>query len=163
MRRKALAAIAVAALSTTGCTWRQIGAWSQWHDRDPEAAEAFADRPEIQRQLHRSEQRNDSSSDFRRGDCSSFASAFAANGLPVSTFEYIAHRESGCNPHVYVSDSDDEGGGLLGLNLKGSNAAGWYRLCGLTTGNVTNASKNIYCAGKMYRAEGLRPWRTSRG
>ena len=94
------------------------------------------------------------------GNCASYAPLFARYGLPVATFQRIAWRESGCNPAVTVFDSDDSGGGLLGLNLKGAMAGYWLRLCGLTLANVTNADTNVRCAAAAYRSQGLAPWRT---
>ncbi|HEY1281638.1 MAG TPA: hypothetical protein VGF22_18300 [Acidimicrobiales bacterium] len=94
------------------------------------------------------------------GNCASYAPLFARYGLPVATFEHIAWRESGCNPAVTVFDSDDSGGGLLGLNLKGSMAGYWRDLCGLTLANVTNADTNIRCAAAAYHQLGMRPWST---
>ena len=90
------------------------------------------------------------------GDC--YASLFAKYGLPVGTFQRIAQRESGCNPSAYVCDHDDEGGGLLGINFKGSNAGVWMRLCGATVGQVTNVETNVRCAAAAYRQSGLGPW-----
>lgn len=94
-----------------------------------------------------------------QANCSKFDAAFRANGLPVKTFERIAYRESHCNPKSFVIDSDDAGGGLLGINLKGSLARTWRKWCGVTLATVTNASVNIRCAAVAYRKMGLRPWR----
>ena len=44
--------IIVGLLALTSCTPGQIDAWVQWHDVDPAGAEAFANQPEIQAQLH---------------------------------------------------------------------------------------------------------------
>ena len=93
------------------------------------------------------------------GNCASFTPLFEEYGLPAATFRAIAWRESGCNPGVTVFDSDDSGGGLLGLNLKGAMAGYWRNLCGLTLSNVTDAETNIRCAAAAYRTQGLAPWR----
>jgi len=93
------------------------------------------------------------------GDCSSYAPLFAEYGLPVATFTRIARRESGCNHESFVIDNDDAGGGLLGINLKGSLARGWYRWCGATLGNITDAEVNVRCAAVAYQKMGLAPWR----
>lgn len=92
------------------------------------------------------------------GDCSSYAPLFAEYGLPVTTFQRIAWRESGCNHNSFVIDRDDAGGGLLGINLKGSLAAGWYRWCGATLGNITDPEVNVRCAAEAYQRLGMRPW-----
>jgi len=95
---------------------------------------------------------------YQPGNCNSYVPLFEEYGLPVSTFKAIAWRESGCDHTVFVSDSDDLGGGLTGLNLKGSLAGTWYDWCGLTTSNVTNADTNVRCASVAYHKVGLRPW-----
>lgn len=92
------------------------------------------------------------------GNCDSYVPLFQKYGLPVGTFKAIAWRESGCNHRSFVIDNDDAGGGLLGINLKDSNAAVWNRWCGATLGNITNAEVNVHCAGVAYDIMGLRPW-----
>lgn len=92
------------------------------------------------------------------GDCSSYGPLFAEYGLPVSTFTYIARRESGCNHLSFVIDRDDAGGGLLGINLKGSLASTWYRWCGVTLGNITDPEVNVRCAAVAYQKMGMTPW-----
>lgn len=106
-------------------------------------------------------------------NCEKYVSLFKKNHLPVSTFKYIAWRESGCNASSFVMtcktvypvkyprgcDPDDSGGGLLGINLRGALGRAWFRLCGITLSNVTSAAKNIECAGKIYHIMGMRPWR----
>ena len=146
MRRVAALVLGVAGLvAVTACTPREVAMWQDWHQTDPAAAEAFAatlpaDPPAAS-----------------PADC--YRALFAANGLPVETFARIAWRESGCNAASYVSDSDDEGGGLLGLNLKGALAARWAVWCGLTSRNVTDPAINVRCAAVAYRMLGLAPWR----
>lgn len=93
------------------------------------------------------------------GDCSSYAPLFKEYDLPVATFTRIAWRESGCNHESFVIDSDDAGGGLLGINLKGSLAAGWHRWCGATLSNITDAEVNVRCAAVAYQKMGMAPWR----
>jgi hypothetical protein len=94
-----------------------------------------------------------------RAACARYDGLFRANGLPVQTFRAIAWRESGCNPRSFVIDSDDAGGGLLGINLKGRLAGTWRRWCGATLANITSAAVNVRCAGVAYRKRGLAPWR----
>jgi hypothetical protein len=92
------------------------------------------------------------------GNCESYVPLFEAYGLPAATFKRIAWRESGCNHRSFVIDSDDAGGGLLGLNLKGSLARGWNSWCGLNLGNVRDAETNVRCAAVAYQKLGMRPW-----
>ena len=93
------------------------------------------------------------------GDCDSYGPLFAAYGLPVATFERIAWRESGCNHTSWVFNRTDSGGGLLGINFKGSLAAGWYRWCGATLSNFRyDPDLQVRCAKEAYDRLGLRPW-----
>ena len=52
--RAAVSATALIALA--GCTPSQIRAWQAWHQKDPEAALAFANQPEVQAQLQQRSQ-----------------------------------------------------------------------------------------------------------
>jgi len=154
-----------------------LNLWADWYRKDPEAAREFANRPEVQADLHHTQgnssagrQNNTHSNNptprptsntgtaGSPGNCDSFASLFRANGLPVETFKRIAWRESGCNPRSFVMNSTDSGGGLLGINLKGRLAGTWYEWCGATLGNITNASVKVRCAGVAYRKMGMQPW-----
>ena len=160
MKRVAVLSIVVVLSS---CTLEQVALWQAWFDQDPDAALEFANSPQIQAELAAGIDEGGPSNDsylrgYRPGDCGSYHELFAAYDLPVQTFSRIAWRESGCNHRSYVSDGNDEGGGLLGLNLKGSNAGYWRRLCGLTTGTVTDAETNVRCAADAYRQLGLSPW-----
>jgi hypothetical protein len=92
------------------------------------------------------------------GNCASYAPLLAEYGLPVATFTRIAWRESGCNHRSFVINRTDSGGGLLGINLKGSLAAGWYGWCGATLANITNAEVNVRCAAVAYHKMGMAPW-----
>ena len=92
------------------------------------------------------------------GDCDSYVPLFNAYGLPSTTFKRIAWRESGCNHNSFVIDRDDAGGGLLGINLKGSLANVWYRWCGATLGNIRDPEINVRCASVAYQKMGLQPW-----
>lgn len=93
------------------------------------------------------------------GDCDSYVPLFEKYGLPVATFKRIAWRESGCNHESFVIDSDDSGGGLLGINLR-AGASRWREWCGLTLSNVTDAETNVKCAAAAYQRMGMRPWAT---
>ena len=158
MRRARVLLAVVALFAATSCTPGQVRAWLRWHSTDPDAAEEFA----------RTEIRTATPSDGPQfaqyldtlptpGDCASYAPLLELHGLPVATFTRIAWRESGCNHRSYVVDSDDLGGGLLGLNLR-AGAARWRAWCGLTTANVTDAEVNIRCAAAAYRRMGMAPW-----
>ena len=138
-----------------GCTWAQRAAWVDWHRDDPDAAIAWLDTDEAQAMLADEHP----SVAVEPGICSSYAPLFVEYGLPVSTFERIAWRESGCDHTSFVRDSDDLGGGLLGLNLR-AGADRWREWCGLTVSNVTDAETNVRCAAAAYRRMGMTPWRT---
>jgi hypothetical protein len=99
--------------------------------------------------------------EWTAGDCDSFAEEAAAAGLPWSTFSRIAWRESGCDPWSWVVDSDDDGGGLFGLNFKGQNMKNaWATMCGATTANIRgNVPLQMECAAAAYNQLGMSPWR----
>lgn len=91
--------------------------------------------------------------------CDQYKPLFQRHGLPVAMFTRIAWRESGCRASSFVRDSDDLGGGLLGINLRGRLGSTWRRWCGATPANITSAEVNVRCAAVAYRKMGLRPWR----
>ncbi len=94
------------------------------------------------------------------GNCASFAEEAAAAGLPWGVFGPIAWRESGCNPNVWVVDSDDNGGGLFGFNYKGSMINYWPNLCGMSANEVRgNVPLQMSCAAAQYHRYGLSAWR----
>jgi hypothetical protein len=144
--RRLLAVVALATL--TACTPAELGAWKAWHAKDPAAAEAFA------HQLAAAQQAGPTP-----GDCASYTPLFQRHGLPAATFRAIAWRESGCDHRSFVINRTDSGGGLLGINLKGSLAATWNRWCGATLANITNPDVNVACAAAAYRRMGMAPWR----
>ena len=161
--KRALGVLALVA-TMTACTPAQATFWMQWHREDPDAAQAFLASPEGQATL------DDTASDGPQflewltaegtpGDCDSYTALFQRHGLPAATFRAIAWRESGCNHLSFVRDSDDLGGGLLGLNLR-AGADRWRAWCGLTVANVTDAERNVACAAAAYRRMGMAPWRT---
>lgn len=94
------------------------------------------------------------------GDCDSYVPLFEAYGLPVATFKRIAWRESGCNHTSWVSDSDDLGGGLLGINFRTAQLrAGWLSWCGATVNNFRyDPNLQVRCAREAYDRMGLSPW-----
>jgi hypothetical protein len=97
---------------------------------------------------------------WQAGNCASFKEEAAAAGLPWGTFSPIAWRESGCDPNVWVHDSDDWGGGLFGMNfINQSLRDGWMRLCGATMNNIRgNVPLQMQCAAAAYHTMGLAPW-----
>lgn len=162
MRRVILLLAALVAVA--GCTPAQLRGWVAWHDKDPDAAVAFAERPEVVADLATGEHDDSDGPQFADwlagptpGNCASYAPLMQRYGLPVATFTRIAWRESGCNHRSFVRDSDDLGGGLLGINLR-AGASRWFDWCGLTLANVTNAEVNIACAAAAYRRMGMAPW-----
>lgn len=138
-----------------GCTPGQRAAWLRWHADDPDAAVAWLATDEAQALIVGAPD----PVGVTPGDCDSYVPLFERYGLPVSTFRAIAWRESGCNHLSYVHDSDDIGGGLLGLNLR-AGADRWRQWCGLTTANVTDAETNVRCAAEAFERMGMTPWRT---
>lgn len=159
MFRKLIPMVALATLM--GCTPSQLRAWVSWHQSDPDAAIEFANRPEVQAQLLGDDTDGPQFAQwlgsYQPGNCDSYVPLFEEYGLPVATFKRIAWRESGCNHRSFVSDRDDLGGGLLGINLR-AGARNWLNWCGLTVNNVTDASKNVECASEAYQRMGMAPW-----
>jgi hypothetical protein len=94
------------------------------------------------------------------GDCDSYAPLFETYGLPVATFTRIAWRESGCNHTSWVNDSDDLGGGLLGINFRTATLRnGWAAWCGATVNNFRyDPELQVRCAKEAYNRLGLKPW-----
>jgi len=95
------------------------------------------------------------------GDCDSYGPLFELYGLPVATFKRIAWRESGCNHTSWVVDSDDLGGGLLGINFKTAQLRnGWMSWCGAAPNNAFrfDPELQVRCAKEAYNRLGLRPW-----
>jgi len=171
MFKRTLATLGVVVLASaaTGCSAQQIAAWVDWHNTDPAAAEAFAALPEVQQALADSVETNAAdipavdaaSGGWTAGNCASFADEAAAAGVPWGIFSGIAWRESGCNPNVWVVDSDDTGGGLVGFNVKGSLASHWRDLCGATTGNIRgNVPLQMDCIAAQYSQYGMSAWST---
>ena len=148
--------LAILALLLTACTPAQHRAWLNWWHSDPQAAVDYANRGCPGTSGCAVDQPSVASP--TPGDCDSYVPLFQAFGLPTSTFRHIAWRESGCNHTVFVNNSTDLGGGLLGINLKGSLGPTWFRWCGATTGNITNATVNVRCAKAAYSRMGLAPW-----
>lgn len=158
---KRLLGVAALVATMTACTPAQTTFWLRWHQDDPDAAVAFLDTPEGQALLDDTDgpQFLDwLTAEGTAGDCDSYTPLFQRHGLPAATFRAIAWRESGCNHRSFVRDSDDLGGGLLGLNLR-AGADRWFAWCGLTVQNVTDAETNVRCARAAYDRMGMAPWR----
>jgi len=150
-------------LLVLGCTPAQTRAWLAWHHDDPEGAVAYLDTPEGEAALAETDTDGPQFEEWLTalptpGNCASYAPLFERYGLPVAAFTRIAWRESGCDHRSYVVDRDDAGGGLLGINLRGSLGAVWHGWCGVTLASVTNAEKNIACAATAYDRMGMAPW-----
>lgn len=96
------------------------------------------------------------------GDCASYAPLFQRYGLPVTTFERIAWRESGCDHTRFTNDSDDLGGFLLGLNFRTATLrTGWSAWCGATVDDIRyDPDLQVRCAKEAYVRLGLKPWAT---
>ena len=169
-RLRMLAAITVLVGTVSACSPQQVGKWIQWWERDPQSAVEFARQPWVQESLRRNhltpnntpfDDRGDVTLDgeWRAGDCDSFRDEIAAAGLPVNTFINIARRETGCDPWAWVVDSNDVGGALMGLNLKGNLAEYLYDLCGATVNNIRgNLPLILKCTKRLYDTRGLDPW-----
>lgn len=147
----------VALVALVGCTPAQVRAWVRWHATDPEAALAYLETPEGRDALAETVEVEAAGADVEPGDCESYWPLMERHGLP-RIFLRVAWRESGCDHRSYVVDHDDAGGGLLGINLKGSLAATWRSWCGVTLATVTDAETNVRCAGEAYERLGMRPW-----
>lgn len=157
MKRMLIAAL----VAVCGCTPAQTRAWLTWWQQDPGGAVAFLE-TDTGRSLLEDPAPAPTVARLGAGapgNCANYHDLFAAHGLPVATFARIAWRESGCNHRSFVIDRDDSGGGLLGINLKGSLAARWHAWCGVTLATVTDADTNIACAAAAYQRMGLAPWR----
>lgn len=113
MMKRLIAVGALALSALTGCTRAELDAWVQWYKDDPAAAEAFANQPEIQAQLH--------------------ARAAAAHTTNLGRWEKIAMCESGGNwsyPPVRGGLGHLYSGGLMiwqaaWINYGGQQFAGW--------------------------------------
>lgn len=163
-RLLALGAIALLPL-TTACTPREIRAWVGWHNQDPAAAEAFANTPEVQANLH--PQVDAASSDpapsSGRGGCDGIYDELmrqgAGSGVASRLAYRIAPRESGCSPQ-FVHDSDDWSYSRFGLNgLTAGLRSNWANWCGADVRSDTkNLSTDVRCALAAYHRMGWAPW-----
>ena len=160
-----------ALLALTACTPDQIQKWLQWHDRDPESADEFAQQDWVRdslRNWHLTPNLDGDSNgggdvdldgEGTPGDCDSYRDEIRAAGLPVQTFINIARRETHCDPYAWVVDHNDVGGAFFGFNFRGNLAEYLRDLCGATTGNIRgNIPLIMECAKALYDSRGLDPW-----
>jgi len=156
--------------SATACTPKQIAAWVEWHDQDPAAAEAFANTPEVQADLHGAaqeavQQEEAPAPEARsgRGGCDGIYDEFIRQGASdgvAQRFAYrIAPRESGCSPQ-FVHDHDDWSFSRFGLNgLTAGLRSNWANWCGADVRSDTqNLSTDVACALAAHARMGWRPW-----
>jgi hypothetical protein len=94
--------------------------------------------------------------------CPQWEDEFAAFGLPVQTFSYIAYRESRCNPLAHnktLNRNGTQDRGLVQIN------SGWVTVtakeCASQRGDLSvlfNVRCNLAVARYLYRNGGLRHW-----
>jgi len=94
--------------------------------------------------------------------CPQWEDEFAAFGLPVQTFSYIAYRESRCNPLAHNKTLNRNGSqdrGILQIN------SSWVTVtakeCASQRGDLSvlfNVRCNLAVARYLYRNGGLRHW-----
>jgi hypothetical protein len=94
--------------------------------------------------------------------CPQWEAEFAAFGLPVQTFSYIAYRESRCNPLAHnktLNRNGTQDRGLVQIN------SGWITVtakeCASQRGDLSvlfNVRCNLAVARYLYRNGGLRHW-----
>jgi len=94
--------------------------------------------------------------------CPQWEDEFAAFGLPVETFSYIAWRESGCSPTAWNKDKNKnktQDRGLVQIN------SSWVTVtakeCASQRGDLSvlfNVRCNLAVARYLYRNGGLRHW-----
>jgi hypothetical protein len=94
--------------------------------------------------------------------CPQWEDEFAAFGLPVQTFSYIAYRESRCNPSAHNKTLNRNGSqdrGLLQVNSSWVTVTA--RECASQRGDLSvlfNVRCNLAVARYLYRNGGLRHW-----
>jgi len=168
-RLLALGALTLLPLATA-CTPDQVRAWVEWHNQDPAAAEAFANTPEVQADLHGGQQAPaaeeadpEPAASSGRGGCDGIYDEMISQGASAGVaqrFAYrIAPRESGCSPQ-FVHDHDDWSYSRFGLNgLTAGLRSNWANWCGADVRSDTkNLSTDVRCALEAYQRMGWRPW-----
>jgi hypothetical protein len=96
-----------------------------------------------------------------RVGCDAYRDLVEAEGMPWDWARMVMARESMCLPWVTNLRGNDRSYGLFQINVKGSNLAGWHRLCEFgEPADLLIPEVNIRCAGAGYRAMGKTPWRT---
>jgi hypothetical protein len=155
-------------LAATACTPQEIAGWVDWHNQDPAAAEAFANLPEVQANLHGGaqaapEEAPAPEAQSGRGGCDGIYDEMLRQGASAGVaqrFAYrIAPRESGCSPQ-FVHDHDDWSFSRFGLNgLTAGLRSNWANWCGADVRSDTqNLSTDVRCALEAYQRMGWRPW-----
>jgi len=94
--------------------------------------------------------------------CPQFEDDFAAFGLPVQTFSYIAWRESKCNPMAWNKTLNRNGSQDRGLvQINSSWVTVTARECASQKGDLSvlfDVRCNLAVARYLYRNGGLRHW-----
>ena len=99
---------------------------------------------------------------YASGACDYLEPYLENAGLPVTTFELIAARESGCRAAgVRVNRRDDLSTSRFGLNFRTAGLRRyWAQACGAThwTQPGADLTLDVTCAAAAYHELGLRPW-----
>jgi len=94
--------------------------------------------------------------------CPQWEDEFAAFGLPVEAFSYIAYRESRCNPLAHnktLNRNGTQDRGLLQINSTWTSVTA--KECASQRGDLSvlfNVRCNLAVARYLYRNGGLRHW-----
>jgi hypothetical protein len=158
---KRIAILAVGLVALTACTPTEINNWLKWHRSDPEAAQEYLTRPEVQEQLAHHQapapQPTGYSQESSNGRCVGFEGLLAQHspGWDVGRMSAIAYRESRCQP----SASNSCCTGLLQVHYIWIPKAG---SCGVySRSDLQDPAKNICTAAIIYRTQGMQAWSTS--
>ena len=141
-------------VSLTACTPAEVRGWIKWHRVDPEAANEYLNRPEVQAQLPTAPApSNSGSSESSNGRCVGFESLLDQYnpGWDVSRMSKIMYRESRCLPDVSNSCCT----GLLQvhqMHLPNASCGAYSR------SDLYDPSINVCMAAELYRQAGMSPW-----
>ena len=98
----------------------------------------------------------------RKKRCPQWEAEFAAFGLPVQTFSYIAYRESRCNPLAHNKTLNRNGSQDRGLvQINSSWVTVTAKECASQKGDLSvlfDVRCNLAVARYLYRNGGLRHW-----
>lgn len=156
--------------ATSGCTPQELAAWVNWNSKDPAAAQAFAQQPEVQADLASGEHEQAAAArapqaESGRGGCDGIYDELIRQGADpgvAQRFAYhIAPRESGCSA-AFVHDHDDWSYSRFGLNgLTAGLRQTWMDWCGADVRSDTqDLSTDVHCALEAHARMGWRPWAT---